>query len=497
VESRADYPQRSIDTANVAAQTIVFLGLLGGILLGGAVIAMYGPTAGVILTGAFVAVLLVVLPAHASAWLLFITVFLIVGPLVYFARIEKAFWIPFFMTTLLMVKVFFELPRARTEYQLHAPAFLIGLYAFMALFLFSALLNQTSAFGVFVSSKNYLFIWSVTLLIGLGALSERCLEQIWRFLLWVSLLQFPFAAIQRVFYARRSGLFNWDAVVGTFLVFTMLLASRLYSSSRISATLHWAVILCALGTIAMAEVKVIFVILPIGYAWLYRKEIPRRLGRTLLMGTLLCVMLASIFLIYKTAIYSTKTSSEALGATIERLITREAKAAYDPTTGDVSRTEALVRWWKLNPGSEPQFIFGHGPGASRVSQMAGAGAAASKYPFGLTTSTASVLLWDLGVSGYLLFVFILLAAAYCAECTARMHSMPLVQRCMLQVNAAMFLLIAVLTVYNRQAVDSPSVQVLIAAMLGHALFMARKYLAPSERVMRVGADKGSASVAMP
>jgi hypothetical protein len=494
VSTRTQYPQQAGDAIAILAHLTVLAGLVAGMLVGSAVIAVYGPAAAIIFTGVLGAVLVTLVPAHISVWVLFITVLLIVGPLVYFARIEKAFWIPFFMSTLLVAKVFFELPRIehdKTVQHLRTPVFVVGLYAFMALFFTSTLLNQTNAFGAFIASKNYLFIWSITFLIGLGALAERSLERIWKFFLWVSMLQLPFAVIQRALYARRSGMY-WDAIVGTFggnpegggasgamalfLVFSMLLASRLYSSSRISGLFHWTVIICALTTIALAEVKVIFVLLPIGYAWMYRKEIPRHLGRTLLMGTLMCLVLAAIFLIYKTSIYNEKNASESLVATIERLFTREGRLqSYDPRTGDVSRTEALARWWALNPVSEPQFVFGHGPAASRISQTAGAGAAAVKYPFNLTTSTASVLLWELGVTGYALFLFILFSAAYSAEKSARNCAVPAFQRCMLQVNAAALLLVALLTVYNRQAVDSPSVQVLIAAMLGHVLFMARKY----------------------
>ncbi len=477
-----------------ASKVTVFFVVVAG--LGGAVIAAGGVTGGLFFAGLVLAACLVFMPAGLSLWLLFIMVMLIVGQLTYFAGVQKAFWIPFVMGTFLTVRVFLELPRAATKRELpcrELPVFLLCLYLFFSVFLFSVALNKTSPFTALVSSKNYLFVWSIMFLIGFGAVAERQLENLWRFFLWIGVLQFPFAVIERFFFAKRAGVLNYDAVVGTFggdpegsgasaamalfLVFTMLLASSLYSARRISGLFHWAVLICAIGAIAVAEVKVVFVVLPIGYLWLFRKQIPRNLGRTFVMGTLLAAMLAGVFYIYRTTIYSKESRAASVEATIERLFEPEMKAGfYDSRTGNITRTGALVRWWVLHPISEPaQFLFGHGPGASRRSQTAGDGAAARKYLFNISTSSASALLWDVGITGYISFVFILLFGAQRAERAARNKAIPGVQRSILQANAAALLITAMMTVHNRDAIDFAPVQFLISAMLGHLFLMTRTY----------------------
>jgi hypothetical protein len=479
--------------ANVAVYCLV----LTGILLGGALVAVGGFFAGFLFAGALVAVSLVLVPAHIGLWLLFFVVLLVVGPVTYFAGMQKAFWVPFLMSTLLMAKVPLELLRFGSldvPYSRRTPAFLGALYLFLGLFLLSAALNDTSALTLLVASKNYVFVWSIMFLIGLGAVAEGSLENLWRFFLWVGVVQLPLAAVERTIFApRRSGILNWDAVVGTFggdpdgggasaamalyLVFTMLLASSMYSAKRISGVFHWTILACAIGAIALAEVKVVFILLPLGYLWLFRKQIPHHLGLTFVMGAVLSTVLAGVFVIYATTLYRTELGHSSVAESIERVAEFESRLySYERLTGQVSRMAALVKWWELNPIAEPaQFLFGHGPGASRVSETAGIGAAARKYPFTLSTSTASVLLWDVGLCGYVSFLLIVLSGAHRAERTARNAAIPEVQRCILRTNAAGLLLVAMMTIHNRDAIDFAAVQFFIAVVLGHLLFMARKY----------------------
>lgn len=495
--------------------------MLAGSLFGGAVIGVGGPQVGLLFTGALGALFLLFLPAQLCLWLLFIVALLIVGLLDFFAYFQRAFWVPFLMGMVLMVKVPLELLRVGNQnvrYARQIPMFLIALYLFFALFLFSGVLNETSALSMLVASKNYLFAWSIMFLIGLGAVSERSLENLWRFFLWVGVLQFPFAAIQRVFFASgRFGGLNWDVVVGTFggnpdgggasgamalyLVFAMLLASSLYSAKRISGVFHWTVLACALGTIALAEVKVVFLILPIGYMLLFRKQIPHNLGRTLLAGTLLLMALAGVFHIYRTTMYGDDLTAKHSVSRLEDLFSGESNIDYyNPRTREVSRIGALVRWRAFNPLSEPvPFLFGHGPGEAHESRTIGIGKLVRNYPFSLSTSTASRLLWELGLIGYATFALVLLAGALSAERAARNDSIPEAHQLILRANGAVLLLLASMTIYNLDAIESAPIQFLIAAMIGHLLFLARKYSAGFNSIVSgapagVGTRKTSVAV---
>lgn len=470
--------------------------VIAGALVAGALVSVAGVFGTLLLAGALAAVFVLFLPAAWSLWLLFIVELLLVGQLTYFGGFAQAFWLSYLLVSLLVFKVPIEMlarSHERAAPSRRTPLFLACLYLFLLVFAFSAVLNRTGVPWLVATSKNYLFVWSIVFLVGLGMVAEESLERLWRFFLLVGLLQLPFALIERFYFAARRGVINWDAVVGTFggdpdgggasgtmaffLVFAMLVASALFAERKISARLHAAVLLSALATVALAEVKIVFIILPLGYLWLFRREIPRHPGKSLALALALVTILGGIVFVY-TGLYESKSKEPVSGETsLERIILSEANPNfYNPLTREVSRAGALIKWWVLNPVSQyDHFFFGHGPGASRESKTAGDGVAARMYPFTLSTSAASVLLWDTGLVGYAAFLLVLALGARQADRAARNPSVPSTHRSMLRANATALLLIAMMTVYNRDANNSAAIQFLIAAMLGHVLFMTRKY----------------------
>lgn len=437
-------------------------------------------------------ILVLTLSPPAIIWLMLALVLLVVGQFTFFLGIRQAFWLPYLLLLLIAIKLLLEKLRftSRIATMSSFSTISVLIVLFCLFFCLSALANKTNFASIGVAAKNYVFPWFLTMLVASTIQRTEDLQHIWTFMLWVAVLQLPFAIPEHFYFAKRAGA-SWDAVVGSFggnfmtggasgamaifLVFGIVLAASLFRQNQIGWKILTLVVLATLATVALAEVKVFFICLPLGLILLFRKSILTSPLRSLGIGGMLVAMLLSVVLFVYQQTYSEKTGKTmSLEDTIDFALYVESNPYfYNPETRELSRIGAILMWERYNSTNDYHFYIGHGPAASRESITIGTGVAARKYPFMLSTSTASIMLWDIGLFGYVLFLGTLLAAGVTALRLVRYA--PRMEAAALDSIGAMLLLNLPLSLYNSDLIDSTVIQILVAFWIGYVLLCRKNF----------------------
>lgn len=479
---------------------------LGGVVallpfLAGAVLALGATQLDLLLFGAIFGVAFLFVPVSITLDLLVFLTFIVVGLGSYFLSFDKGFWVPYMICLMLFLKLPIEALQAGQRHVRNKPKTSPVVYVllpFLAVFVMSSVINETPVISALVGAKNFVFIWSVLLLLALGRLEEKMLARIWLAVLWVAVLQLPFTIYQHFFVATsavnsvRVGI-SWDAVVGTFggkmdgggssgtlalfEVIAILFALLFMQSGVISRRVALLVTGAACLSILLAEVKVVFILAPVIMVGVLRGRLIRNPLTSLAMLLAGFVLLAGLFAAYQRMYWSqvdNKNSDTADAIDyMFRVDTKDNLVNYG--TGEVSRLAAPLIWWRDNRvrGAD-LLLFGYGPSASRVSETIGTGVAAARFPFRLDSSTLTVLLWDLGLMGLFAFVAILVTGAVTALRVARRPGIPPLHLAILRAVPTVMVILLITLPYNRDAVDHSTTQLLICLLLGHVAYWHRR-----------------------
>ncbi|MCV2349268.1 hypothetical protein [Paucibacter sp. Y2R2-4] len=434
-----------------------------------------------------VVVSLVVLAASplVIVWMMMILVYLVVGQLTFFAGISQAAWLPYLALLLIALKYLMEQfgRKAAVSNSRQKSALPVLLLLFVLFFFASAYLNKSGLSSTGVAAKNYVFPWFLTLLVWQCIKSPEDLRSMWRFMLWLVVIQVPFALVQHFYFAKQSGA-SWDAVVGTFggnflrggssgamaifIAFALLLSAAMYRAKQLKFSNLAVLWLAGLATIALAEVKIFFLVLPLGMVLLFRRELIARPFASLVVASLLASLLSALVWIYQQGYSETISGVNTTKGLLEYSIGAEKDPYFfNPITKETSRASAIWLWNRHNRPDDHQYYIGHGAAASRASATLGQGVAAKKYPFTLTTSSASTMLWDGGLVTLALFGCSLLTTGLGAFRLARWLA-PF-ERAALEAVGVTCLLSIPLLFYNRDAIDGASTQTLLAFFFGYYL----------------------------
>ncbi|NCT83619.1 MAG: hypothetical protein GXC94_10770 [Comamonadaceae bacterium] len=497
---------------------LVLMVLAMGVLTGLA--AGLGSTLLVILVGSLmVAPWVLLMP---TTWMIGLLAFMATvgfGCLQYFGRVNQAHWIPTLLLAALLIRATFDGLRIQPRSQ--AAPFVnplaACLLAFVAVVLVSALTNASDPMQVLVGFRHYLFPLALVMAVLNCGAPERFWLQIFRGIPWLMLLQLPLCFYQYFFVekARGAKVFGavgiaWDAVVGSFggnpdgggasgalavfLSFGIAATLILRRQGLIGPRMAWASIAAALLCSVLAEIKVLVIFLPLALLLVQRRQIlgsPIRLAGWALGAVLLAVALQ---LAYQSLHYgaSQKRVEESWTEKLDRLSRFEQDTRFfNRLTGEVSRVGGLLLWsdehLARTPG--PRTWVGWGPAASKSSTLFGVGPAARSHEFSLTTSSATQLLWDLGLVGLLLFGgACALGVGQGLRQARRLGAGSGGRVALAELSALGCLLVLAGLLYNGDAVNSPSVQTLLALCLGLVLWLRRQPAEPGGRV-------GSPSVA--
>ena len=467
---------------------------MGGMLtvfLLSAFVALAGPGKPTfLLIGAMAAAFLLLLDNSRLIFLLGVMVFVVIGQLLYFAKINQALWLPYGLSALLFLRIpsaYLQSPFAKSRVPI---PLLLPLLFFFFILLLSIALNTPPLLQVMVGGKNLIMLWSVFLLIALFAIPFSAMERLISMLFGVVFLQIPFVLYQYFIVApKRSNLGGrhgvaWDAIVGSLggdpnagglsgsmaflLVAGMILAISLYRHRQIGKKMLAAIWLAGLLCIGLAEVKVVVVLLPIGIGILFWKDLLARPLKAVL-GVVGGVVLALCILVAYNEIHSNKSNK---AHDLTQLLDQNFGYVLDPAlinfeTGEMGRSAAIMFWW--SEGFEPdplRGLLGYGPGASRSSSSLAVGEIARKYKFGIDRSSATQLLWEVGLVGFFAYLLIFGGAVWMALRSADVFQSPRT-KAMLEASGASLCMALLMLPYGRDMLEAPALTFTMMCLLGY------------------------------
>ena len=355
------------------------------------------------------------------------------GLVQYFTGMQSVLWIPFFLT-LLMVGLLVMQTRDGSLHLDAQETIVLALYfSFLALAGASTLIQGGITVAI-VAFKNEIALSLVMICLLLGFCRESQIYRATRYLYWVFYAQIPvmiyqvlLVVPQRV--AVRGEDEKWDSVVGTFggdpmgggntaamglfCLLIMLLKVSEYKHGLTtfkSMALH---IVLGIGLCIIGEVKFVILLSPIFLAWVwlspsYVKDVSKVNLKTLLVivaGMLLLISLSIVILAYY---YSTAFGGDPSKSSLSIFID-SLSYIFDPnyimSTGELGRFTTFLFWLKNNDlWGLSGTLFGYGLNATNSGSTVSPGFLNIIYNLILDSTSLSMLLWEVGVIGTLLFI---------------------------------------------------------------------------------------------
>ncbi|NTV70818.1 MAG: hypothetical protein HGA71_11805 [Azonexaceae bacterium] len=471
--------------------------ILGGIGLflfaafAGLAVGMFGVQAGAAFAALIIGAVAFFLPLRYLVAMTVIVAFVVMGQLIYFARIEKASWLPFLLGLLLLVRLPGELMHRnfRSPWQLpfapmQSKAVTVILFSYLITLVATTLINRNGPLQVFVSSKEYLFLWGLYFVIAAGLVAPSLIARIWSLLPWLLPLQLPLVLYQRFVVAARRAVLRmgaeWDAVVGAFggdpdgggasgamgifIVFAITLSVARWRQGTLKGSHCIVIVGSGLVTLLLAEVKFAVLLLPIAFAVAFRREFSLRpvaaLASLIVTGTVTALVLFS---------YQAQFSNDAIERSNSGYFERNFSAATDNRfinhqTGEIGRVAAITFWAGQQYGPV-EFLIGHGLGSSRKGDLV-TGEAAKRWMFNIARSSLAILLWETGLLGTFIFTTMLLAAYSRAHKISCSPLIPESERSVLLACGAGLIILLLELPYNTDIFYAPQIQILMMLMLG-------------------------------
>lgn len=355
------------------------------------------------------------------------------GLVQYFTGELTVLWLPFFLTMLMAA---FLLLQTRYEpVRLDAQeAIVLTLYLSFILLAGISTLFQGGALITLIGFKNEIALSLVMLCLLLGFCRESQIYQVTRGLYWIFYLQFPVALYQLIFVVpQRVALHGeeekWDSVVGTFggdpmgggntaamglfcLLIMLLKVSEykhgLTSFKNMALHITLGFVMCIIG-----EVKFVILLSPLllGWVWLmpsWVKEASKvnlAVLLAILVSMVLLIGLAIVILAYSyTAAYGIDMSENPFAVFFDSL-----GYIFDPNFilpgGEIGRFTTLTFWLQHNDLSGlPGTLFGYGLNATNSGSFLSPGFLNQIYNLTLDSTAMSMLLWEVGVVGTVIFI---------------------------------------------------------------------------------------------
>lgn len=467
---------------------ITVLGIVGSIFFG-----VLATTANPLLIamglGLFVGTFLLMAP-RLVVWLV-LAFSLPTGALISLANpaFAKLTWVISILSFLLWPMAIAQLAR-----QKRVPWFCWLALLYVAVAASSTLLNWYSIGEFAAGFKRYFQAYG--LFLGLAALgfSAKDVDRWKKFFLAMALLQLPFALYEfLVLMPQRGGLEAGseasDVVAGTFnanlkggsssaemAAFLLIAAAFL--------TMHWRqkqldtkrfvlLLLVCLAPLGLGETKIVIILVPLMALILFRKEIMkaplRNLPRLFIIG-----LLTAGFAYFYAVVISNTTFADMYKVTSDYNL---GSRGYGDNI--LNRTTVLTFWWSHHGLNEPiGFFFGHGLGSSFWTETSPVvGHVAVRFPhYGIDLTSASAMLWDIGMIGLILYIGILITAWFAGNRILRQAKDPAIHADVLAIQSALVVFI-IYIFYGNSSINLLPFQVIIAVVLGYLAYLYKQTVA--------------------
>lgn len=422
-------------------------------------------------------------------WLVLVLGLLVVGilPLHLDFIASKAAWGVSLLGFFLMLVAFLGIATSPSILK-GTPAFIWIALGFMAYALLNSFIQWHSPGDLLGGFKRYFQMWGIMFALCWLTFDERDIRRWQFFFVIVALLQLPFAVYELIIFVPRLeatwGVAAIDVVAGTFgakvdgggasgemalflvIMLAFLLARHLGKSLSVGRIIQLVPLI--LAPLFLGETKAVVIMLPLMFLVLYRHEIFIRLHYWLMGFVVLTLITVSA------GYYYLSFSDRPMDTHIEEILEGNI---YNKGYGflHLNRTTVLTFWAEKQGSHDPiSFMFGNGLGSSHTATR---GYVAKHYPnHGIDLTTASALLWDVGVFGFILFIAILALAWKSAQRLQRESAMPTLRADAAAIQAALALF-AFHIFYRGTLLDLISIQIVFAALLGYLAWLCRKHAA--------------------
>ncbi len=424
-------------------------------------------------------------------WLVLLLGLLVVGPApLYNPTFDpKAGWPIQILCFYLMLVALFNVattPKSRQE----TPLFVWLMLVFFMYGVLNSIAHWHSALEFFGGIKRYFQMWGLLFALCWLGFDERRVQRWQTFFIIVALAQLPFAVYELIAWVplreamRNSlpGMVPIDIVAGTFgstiygggasgemstflvIVVAFLLARRMQKT--ISTGRFVWLTLWVLAPLFVGETKAVIIMLPLMFLAIFRRELlarPHYGVMALIVGTLLTVSMGYAYL------NITQMSLDKLFA--DTLSYNLYEKGYG--VNYLNRTTVLTFWANHQGAQDPvSFVFGNGLGSAHEKTGGHVGVRYPGYGIGLTA--ASTLLWDTGMFGCILIVAIFTLAWQAAGRLYRESTRPMVKADATAIQASL-LLFAFHIFYRLDLLETVSIQIVFASVLGYLSWLYRRH----------------------
>jgi hypothetical protein len=482
----------SLITGEQSLLKIIGLGFLMLLtaLFSSAVIIVGGPKYTLMLVGGVVGLLFLVMPPQWLLSMLIVFVYLIYGPLNYFASIDTT-WVPYLIGLGLLFMAF--LGRMGTKNAVNEGNYQSGkissyiwcLLIFLIIAIFSTASGLPNRYTLLISIRGLFLAWGVYFILSLSSFKPQYFRNVWLFLMTAGILQLPMALYQRlVVVPTRTDFALWDSVIGTFpgnkilgdsggMAFFLLsvstIAVSLWRYSQLSGQRTLLLICLFLAPILLAEVKVSYLLIPVMTILIFRSEFKHKPIKFISGLIMACLFVVSIF-------FAGKYLNTPADGSHEIDMAKDFKAIFSYSTSidayagvEMGRFKLLDFWWENNKENPLRLILGHGLGSTSLGESFYlSGSEAWKYrPANIAHTAAASLLWETGILGLLAYIAIHIFGAIHAGQLAKVAIIPPFHQAML--NSANVIILSKILLIPYQ-LGSATTQVFFLLLLGMVAF---------------------------
>lgn len=467
----------------------VLLALLTGLLI---------PVAGLLVVAALWAVpagLTIVFYPQIFYWLMLVLVLVVSGTVQYFADISQLQWIASGIGICLLISGLLRGASGSNQGPGRMTAIDFCLLVFTTTAVVSTALGGGGAAHLAVGLRNYLPFLGLYAFVRFGVVQGATLRRTIWFFFWVAVLQWPMELYQALVVVPQrvaAAYFgsSWDSVVGTFggpkfgggasgslavfLLFALALVLAMWRNKVLSQAAALVSFLAIMVGFALAEAKVVFVLLPVALGFLYSDEMKRRPMRFLLGAMLTAGLLVLLLYFYFVFFWESQTKGSVYDAIVRRFA-----YSFDPnfmaTSSWPGRMTGLAIWLRGQDflGDPYHWLLGYGvAAATSVSSIAGPGVAALKFGLGTDVTGATKLLWEVGLLGLVAYLAPLFLAFNVFGRALATETLDPLTRAFVQALRASTAVLFLAVLYEVTIVSSPPLQLLALLLYGFAARLA-------------------------
>ena len=371
------------------------------------------------------------------------------------------------------------------------PGFLVIAWLFMIFGIFCSIVQWWSIGEFAAGFKRYFQAFGLMMALATVPFAPQAFARWRKFMLFVGLMQFPFALFEMVVLVPMRGSASSDAtdvIAGTFganmeggspnavmVIFVFIaiafLVARWRAGLMPNGRFYLLAFFCALPLV-MGETKVAVFMVPIVGGILLREDFMRAPLRYLPAVIMIGILTFALCYIYVVFIIQSNFT-DVINATHRYNFGNQGYS----TGMYLNRMTSITFWFQKQSWSDPlAFLIGNGLGSSYTASgpMAVSGHLGTKYfNYGINLTSVSTILWDTGFIGLTLYVSMFVSAWFAAVKLYRRAVDPFVKADALAIQAAIACFVLFL-VYIDSMVNLLSLELIYTSVLGYLAYLMRQ-----------------------